>query len=251
MSAIVLADFARLAPIDLDELNESAALQTRTDRKYVVGPHQLGALIDHLHDDVRVLDIDGRRMFGYESVYFDTPRFDSFLGAAHRRPHRFKVRTRRYLDSDRSSIEVKVRSGRGQTVKHRRPHRCDDHVLDAADERFLREFAPLVPNPSELVPSLRTRYDRTTITIGGSRATIDLGVTCTRDGSAVGLGDQIIIETKSAGAASEVDRALWAIHQRPVSISKYGVGLAALLPELPANKWHRVMCRHVRHLDRR
>ena len=69
----VAAAAAMVEPIGLDELNELAELQTRVDRKYFVPADVFRRLIAELADELRVLDIDGRRTFGYESVYFDTP----------------------------------------------------------------------------------------------------------------------------------------------------------------------------------
>ena len=37
---------------------------------------------------------------------------------------------------------------------------------------------------------------------------------------------------------------LWAAGNRPVTISKFGVGMAALHPQLPANKWNRTLRRY-------
>ena len=44
-----------------------------------------------------------------------------------------------------------------------------------------------------------------------------------------------------AGGASALDRALWREGHRPLGISKFGTGTAALHPELPSNKWARVL----------
>src|SRR5688572_5124958 len=88
-----------LAPLSLEEVLAVADLQTRTDRKYVVTPDVFARLVDELGGGLGVLDIAGVRAFRYESVYFDTPALDSYLGAAHGRRRRFKVRTRSYLDS--------------------------------------------------------------------------------------------------------------------------------------------------------
>ena len=55
--------------------------------------------------------------------------------------------------------------------------------------------------------------------------------------------DLLVVETKSAGPTTALDRALWAQGARPVSISKYAVGMALLDPTLPAHKWTRVLRR--------
>ena len=53
--------------------------------------------------------------------------------------------------------------------------------------------------------------------------------------------DHVILESKSAGRASDLDRALWRAGHRPSGISKIGTGTAALHPELPGNKWARTL----------
>ena len=42
------------------------------DRKYFVPADVFRRMIAELAGELRVLDIDGRRTFGYEWVYFDT-----------------------------------------------------------------------------------------------------------------------------------------------------------------------------------
>jgi hypothetical protein len=53
---------------------------------------------------------------------------------------------------------------------------------------------------------------------------------------------KVIMETKSGSAAGPLDRHLWAHGVRPCRISKFATGLAALNPQLPANRWHRTLC---------
>jgi hypothetical protein len=53
-----------------------------------------------------------------------------------------------------------------------------------------------------------------------------------------------LVETKSTGAPTVADRLLWSAGERPVTISKFGVGMAALNPHLPANKWNRTLRRY-------
>jgi hypothetical protein len=73
-----------------------------------------------------------------------------------------------------------------------------------------------------------------------SRVTIDLDLACiAAPGRQLGLGKRVLIETKTDGRPNIVDRALWGSHIRPISISKYCTGLAALNPSLPSNTWHR------------
>lgn len=232
-----------LQKISLDELMGAAALLTRVDRKYLVTPAQLGALLTRLGSEhsPRVLDIDGCRRFGYESVYFDTPGFDSYLGAVRRRPGRFKVRTRCYLDSGSCWLETKLRSSSGQTIKHRVPHAGDRFVLSAMDRHSLGDQRTVAPHAAALHPVLTTRYTRSTLVVDSCRVTIDVEVALEDPVGRVTFGDRLIVETKSRSGAGPVDRVLWSVGIRPATVSKFGVGIAALHPDLPRNKWHRIV----------
>ena len=233
-------------PVGLAELEGSAALLTRKDRKYLVPL----ALVEQLvsQGELRVLDIDGRRSFHYESVYFDTPDRISYLAAAHKRRRRFKVRTRSYLDSGTCSLEVKTRERRGLTEKHRLGYSVlrRNHLTEEAME-FHDGFAAIAPVSRELRPVLTTRYNRTTLLDTGSmsRITIDTDLQCeAADGSSVSLPDIAVVETKTSGRPCATDHFLWEAQRRPTKISKFCTGLAALTPGLPANKWNRVLRTH-------
>ena len=242
-------------PIDLDRLDRVAKLRTRKDRKYVLTADELGALLESLsgvRDDVRILDIDGCRWFRYESIYFDTERFDSYRLAAHRRPQRFKARVRQYVDADVATAEVKTKNRRGRTHKHRRT--IDDHTTCADAIRSLAaEIAESAVFADELTPVLTSRYRRATLAFpaDGVRVTIDAAYRCiAADGTNTALEERFIVETKTGGGPSLVDRTLWRAGHRPEKISKYATGLAALRPGLPANRWHPVLREHFAHSPR-
>lgn len=242
-----------LTPITLDEITTIADLQTRRDRKYLIDRTVAEELVAGLAPDVSILTIDGTRSFRYESVYFDTPELVSYLGAARRRPRRFKVRTRSYLDVDQCLLEVKTRDPHGRTIKHRYPYDIDERDLLTADGRcFIAQIDQAAIVVDRLVPTLTTSYQRATLVLPDStaRVTIDIDVTCQQpDGCSTSIRDLALIETKTSGAPCAVDRALWRTGHRPVTISKYCTGLAALRPDLPANKWHRVLQRHFNSLS--
>ena len=237
-----------LRPVGLDELVGTAELLTRIDRKYVVPVADLDVLLSGTGPGTRVLQIDGRRRFGYRSVYFDTPALDSYLSTARRRRQRFKVRTRSYLDSGLHVLEVKTRGPRGLTVKQRLPYTGDGHGLDRGDRERVAALLGqrgIAVDPTALQPVLTTRYDRTTLLLasGTSRLTVDTGLTWSLVGAepATAATDRAVVETKSGRGTSEVDRLLWSLGRRPSSLSKYGTGLAILRPELPANRWRPVL----------
>ena len=252
-----------LDTVDLEQLNAEAELQTRVDRKYMLPIAALPALLERLPDRVRVLDIDGNRAGSYESVYFDTPELTSFRLAAHARRRRFKIRTRSYVDSDASFLEVKTRGGRALTVKDRI---AVDPAATAALSGDARAYADHVLAEAgvgelgcaSLDPVLTTAYRRATLLLPAepgrpaSRATIDVDLAWIDRGVDGHFGRVLrtpgsaIVETKSGLQAGAVDRALWAAGHRPMRVSKYATGLAAIRPGLPANRWTRVLDRHFR-----
>lgn len=237
--------------ITLAELDAAASLQTRRDRKYLVPVTTAATLVERLAMAARVLEIDGLRSFAYESVYFDTPGLVSYLAAARRRPHRFKVRTRTYLDSGRTLLELKTRDGRGRTVKERldrgtAPGRSTEPVILGGDElAFLAAHDEVGGAAANLRPVLVNRYRRATLLLAdGSRLTIDVDLEAAAPGGlGVRLRDTAVVETKSAGAPSPADRVLWELGVRPTRISKFCTSLAAMRPELPANRWTRALGR--------
>ncbi|MBH0009903.1 polyphosphate polymerase domain-containing protein [Salinibacterium sp. SWN1162] len=241
----------QFATISLEELAERASLLTRVDRKYVVPASDLVALLAELESQARVLEIDGRQHFDYESVYFDTPEAASYLLAAHPRRRRFKARTRSYLDTGDCYLEVKTKGSRGTTAKQRLPYSFDErNSLTAEGREYIDELLHDASvggiDTGSMEPVLTTRYTRTTLFLpgSGSRCTIDSELAWECDADMLQFNDTVIVETKSSGQASEVDRLLWRMGHRPDRISKFATGLAALRPELPRNRWSRVLRRH-------
>jgi VTC domain len=211
----------RLCPISLEQLDERAALLRRVDNKYVADRDTLAQVVERLADDHDVLEIDGRRVFGYDTVYYDTDDLRCFRDHNEDVRPRFKARRRCYVDAGDCVCEVKVKREDGETDKQQ----ADD--LDTA----LREAG--IEPPGDLHEVLRTTFDRVTLAAreGGARLTIDLGVTlATMDGGSVTMRDGLALaESKSEDGDSPADRALTELGARPVSLSKYRIGIDALV----------------------
>ncbi|MFJ8386532.1 polyphosphate polymerase domain-containing protein [Streptomyces sp. NPDC094438] len=238
-------------PISLAELNERSSLLTRFDRSYLVPAptflRVIGRLTDGQHPGgtFRALAIDGRRAFRYHSVYYDTPGLRSFHDHRQGRRLRFKIRERVYEDSGERQFEIKLKGGRGDTVKHRSALTGTDSPLDAAHQTFLADTlhrAYAIDAPTSLRPSLTTDYLRTTFVADGQRITCDAGLVCVdlRIGRTVrSRAGLVLVETKSAEHLTEADRLLHAHRVRPAVFTKYCGALAVLRPGLPANRWRR------------
>jgi hypothetical protein len=242
---------AHLLPsVDLRTLDAGAALLTRIDRKYVVPIATFEQLLDGLDGQWRALDIDGRRLFGYTSTYFDTLDLATYRAHLQGRRRRFKVRVRHYVDSGECLLEVKRKGLRGVTVKERTAHQAwrqfelgpDGHAFVADVLRGHATFPD-----TELAPVVTTSNRRATLAHLGSRSrlTVDVDLRCGWGGRAALLRDGfVVLESKVGGHASEVDRLLRGLGERPVTISKYCLGVASLGLDVPHNPWRRSLRRY-------
>ncbi|MFD7549802.1 VTC domain-containing protein [Streptomyces sp. NPDC059816] len=249
--ALVADPVLAAASISLPEVLASAELLARFDHAYLVPVEVFAELAAHLTapdrtgGPFRALTIDGRRWFRYHSVYYDTPELRCFEDHRRGRRLRFKIRERVYQDSGERQFEIKLKSGRGETVKHRRPLGEGATPLDAPFRDFLADrlrSAYGIEAPRRLHPSITTDYRRATLVSRGERVTCDAGLRCTdvRAGTAVRCDPGLVlVETKNAGKLTEADRFLHARGIRPAVFTKYCGALAALRPAIPANRWRR------------
>lgn len=236
--------------ISLDELDERASLQRRVDQKYLVPRDLFERLVSELEDAYEVLEIDGERSFGYESVYFDTSDLLCFRQHVEDERPRFKTRTRLYASTQACMFEVKVKTGEGTMDKRHLERSPSEHgKLDPATRSFLDEViaaSGFDAMAESFEPSLTTRFTRRTFAAreGTARVTCDSRVEMLRsDGSAACLDPgHILIESKSEGGEGEWDHALGREGVEPLSLSKYRVGqslLGADDPEEPLPAWAR------------
>jgi hypothetical protein len=229
----------RVSAVSLDELNERAALQRRTDNTYLVPVSALERLIDELGATHEILEIDGDRLFEYESTYFDTPAVRCFDDHVRDRRPRFKVRTRCYVATGDCFFEVKVKREDGETVKRNIEHDPERRAemgrpAHALIGEVLADCGVQVPD-EPLEPRFVTRFHRATVVAADQpeRTTLDFGVRLeAMGGGAVELDERFaIVEAKTSSGDGEWDRALRALGVEPVSLSKYRLGMGLLRGE--------------------
>lgn len=237
-----------LPAISLPEVLAQAELQTRVDRKYIVERSAFDRMIVDLSPLLKCLTIDDRRVARYRSVYFDTDELTFFHQHLQGRRRRFKVRTRSYLDSDTSVLEVKAKGLRSVTVKERLPWTDDAaHRLAQRGDGFVAEAIGSEVYRGVLAPVLETYYRRATLVdqASQSRITCDTDLRfCRGNADATGRPSEVLVETKSVGGRCATDHWLQAHGVRAQSMSKYCLGVALLYPHVRANPWHRVLRRH-------
>jgi hypothetical protein len=266
MTTDLLGQMAEFAPASLEEVEARAGLQMRVDRKYIVDYGTLEQLFSGLGTDYLALEIDGRRLQEYDSVYFDTPELMGYTHHLQGRRKRFKCRTRLYGESA-CFFDVKLKGKRGETVKSRLPLSTFEHgSLTGGSTAFLRsevlrEYGHSVP--AGLAPTLQTSFERLTLAhpTVPERLTLDFGLELGRVGADERYGmrpNHVLIETKSATTLGTVDRLLPGLGARPLTMcSKYCLGVALADPGLPTNPYRPLLRRYFdatplpqRHVDR-
>jgi hypothetical protein len=237
-----LITVARLRPIGLDELDRSVPLRVREDHKYLVPVTALDELFDALTATHHALEIDGRRAFAYDTVYFDTPELAAVRAHVQGRRQRFKCRSRLYVDTQTCAFELKLKGRRGETVKHRLPYDPSRHgTLTAEARAFATEHVRRMPDVRAV---LRTTYTRITLTGPEDRVTVDLDLSY---GDARLREGWAIVETKSAGGVSLADRELRRVGGSPLSLSKYLLGMGLTRMPTPPNDTRRIARRYFAH----
>jgi VTC domain len=235
----------------LAEVDAAAALQHRTDRKYLLPLDRARELVARLADSHRVLDLAGRRTTSYLSTYFDTEQLAAWRAHVQGRRRRWKVRARLYAEDGLCRVEVKTKDGRGATVKHAlkvpaaaygelHPQAAEfvDEVLAASGIAVVAE---------ELTPAAEVRYVRAALADldHGTRVTLDGALTCHRGERTAALDSgHVLVETKGGVRPAPADRLLRNLGARPVSLSKYVVGQSLLTPGLPDNDVRRLARTH-------
>jgi hypothetical protein len=244
----VAAALAHLRPMSLSEVLATSELQTRVDGKYLLSLEAFDRLLEAWRDRLRVLEIDGVRMFRYESVYFDTPELTTYRQHAHGRRRRVKIRTRAYLDSSECLLELKFVGARGETVKERNPYSMEQRFdLSEPARALLAERLGSLVDVRDLRRTITTAYRRATMVdvTSHNRMTCDVNLHFAND-DREGWGPRgvVLLESKALEPARALETDLHRLGLRPLSLSKYCVGMALLDPALPANRWNRELRGH-------
>jgi hypothetical protein len=236
------ADFSRVlrrfTPISLTQMHNVALLR-RIDTKYVLSEAQLYQALTRLTADYDVLEIEGRRLHRYQTLYFDTPDF-----ALYRQHHdgwrdRYKVRSRVYVDSDQAFLEVKRKTNKNVTVKSRLQTPEVVTQVDAQTDDFLHTHFPQATEALE--PQLWNSFYRITLVSKHSveRLTLDIDLSFQAGGTHAALPGIAIAEVKQEAFSlrSEFVGQMRALGVRSMSFSKYCIGVSLLYDQVKRNRF--------------
>jgi len=244
-TAVIEEAVGHLDGIGLAEVNDRAALMTRVDRKYFVDAATLMDFFSLTQGHFAVLDIDGRRLMGYHSTYFDTVDLDTYRDHLQGRRRRYKVRLRSYTDTDTHFLEVKHKGLRAVTRKTRIEYTGELDLSRPVSSYTSRRRLSSGCSPWSTPPPGSVQTPGAVALDDETRVTLDVdlwlsGAASATSGMAMGEA-YAMVEVKSKRGSSRADRALRQLGLRPVKVSKYCAAVALLRPDLPSAPWRRIV----------
>ncbi len=223
-------------PISLEELS-AVALLNRIDTKYVMTVEQLLRIMPLLQMDYHMLEVQGQRLNHYRTLYFDTPDFNLFNMHVNGMADRYKVRSREYLDSHLSYLEVKHKTRKDRTIKQRI---CTEKVVDhmtADAEEWLDEVYPY--ESRDLEPKVWNTFTRVTLAAKSNRerVTLDFNLVFSSDYKIIRLNHLAVAEVKldGRGCASPFTTLMRQMRVHPQGFSKYCIGTSMLFEHVKKN----------------
>jgi hypothetical protein len=212
---------------------DHVALLRRTDTKYLLGEEQLFRALAGLGDCYRILQIDGRRLHRYRTLYFDTQDLSLYRQHHDGWRVRYKVRKRAYADAGLAFLEIKRKIDAHTTVKSRVRTRALSARIARDAEPFLRTHYPY--RVQELEAKLFNAFQRITLVSKRSveRLTVDVDLRFLWNGARLPLPGLAIAEVKQDGFSvdSAFVRQMRALGVRATGFSKYCIGVSMLYPQ--------------------
>ncbi len=217
---------------------DNVKLMDRTDTKFIFKYDQLPEFLSQLKNDYNILDINNNRISRYESLYFDTKNFDLYFSHHRGKPSRFKVRFRKYVESELHYFEVKFKNNKGRTIKDRvKQKQIDESIKDNAED-LLNNKTPL--QSDNLEAKLWVNYSRITFVnkYSPERVTIDLNLTFINKEQNKTINNLVIAEVKQDKAiVSAFIKVMKKYHIREGAISKYCYGVITLFEKIKHNNF--------------
>ena len=222
--------------ISLKDL-EKYALMRRFDTKFVVPERQLFQILRKMTTSYSVLEVNGTRLNPYHTTYYDTPDYLFFRQHHNGLRNRCKVRTRTYLSSAASFLEIKQKGTNNQCIKSRIQIDTENLIQGNRTEDFISQHCPVSENQLEV--KLNNTFLRFTMVnpVDIERVTIDLGLSLFNDYEEVVLPGVAVVEVKQARLHDQTPLvgALHAAHLHSQGFSKYCIGVSLLEAQVKHN----------------
>lgn len=229
---------AKFKPISLEEM-EAVSLMDRRDGKYLLQEGQLNSILEVLLDSYNILQIEGDRVFTYETLYYDSPDKNLYLWHHNKKLNRTKVRYRRYVENNQSFLEVKKKTNKDRTQKKRIPVNEIPSLAEEEIKLFIEKHFP--DNSFELIPQLWVYFQRFTLVshLMNERITVDRFLSYKLADRTIACQGVVVIENKRDGQLRNTPllNILNELKIHESGMSKYCIGTALLNEDLKRNNF--------------
>jgi len=229
MSNIVtlLHEFKSISLVEMERVK----LMNRTDTKFALSQKSLLLTLSELKNKYDCLEILGSKTPHYESLYFDDENFNFFHDHHKGKVNRFKVRIRKYVESNLLYLEVKHKF-KGRTDKKRIPSSDFSSVFDENQIQFLNKEL----NENKILkPTIWNSFQRITLVHKtlNERLTFDFNINFHHQNKEKNFANLVIAELKQEKLNRNSPFYILMKNQliRPYRLSKYCLGSMEILGE--------------------
>lgn len=227
--------FNKVSLSDLDKVK----LMSRTDQKFCLHRAHLPVVLEAIQDHYSILAIDGETIFNYDNTYFDTLDNQMFLNHQNGKLNRFKIRLRKYVQTDDHFLEVKFKNNKGRTIKKRVERQDFESTFTHNELSFISDFTSY--SGLQLEPKIRSYFNRFTLVDNKftERVTIDMFPGFKNHEKEIILSNLVIIEIKQSKAAEPalIFNVLKEYKIRKQGFSKYCIGRSLLEENIKKNNF--------------
>lgn len=222
------------SPVTLEEM-DSVRLMNRVDTKFVFSAGLLTDFLSSLLQSYKILEIDQKRNFLYNTRYLDTEEMLFFHQHVTGKLARHKIRYRKYESSGITFFEIKKKTNKNRTEKWRIEDTFNSDYRNEKATLFISKHIPI--SSLNLQPNIENKFNRVTLvgTETKERITFDHCISFSlQNGNKAELPYLAIAELKSDGFPSSSPFMLAAkkLGIKSTAFSKYCMG-NALLRDLP------------------
>lgn len=235
---------SQFEPLTLDELDGMELLK-RFDTKYVISKNDIPGLIKGLENEYRILEIDKKRIFTYESLYLDTDDHYFYKTHHNQKLNRYKVRFRNYAESNKKYLEIKFKTNKEKLKKYRKKQKSQESIEEKISPELLEFIGEKIDrvDPEKLSPKIWVNYRRFSLASKSQaeKMTIDTDITFeTIDGSKKLKLNSVVVEVKQGNRSVRspiITKLKREFGISPISFSKYCMGMVLLNLESKYNRF--------------
>ena len=217
---------------------DDVKLMSRTDTKFAFRLVKIPDLLEKMQPFYRVLEIDGKSVHDYKSLYYDTDDRKFYLDHHNGRVNRNKIRFREYVGSKLTFLEIKRKNNKGKTIKKRMKVDSIANELNTKQQAYINK---IIGSKIDINAKQWINFSRITFVhkIQKERLTMDINLTFKNEKQAGDLKHLAIAEVKQErmSRSSDFMRIAKELHILPIRISKYCMSTLELEPSLKQNRF--------------